>query len=254
MNSRFGMLRSNRKAIDKKRGLRCEQLEDRRLLATFTVMNNLDAGAGSLRQAVIDSNALAGADIINFAPAVQGQTINLTTQMDAVTVTGLLVTDSVTIDASAGAMVTISGNDTFRIFKIDDGAATNKVVEFRNLRIQGGNANNEAWTSNFLNRRGGGVDNREAFTLRDSEIINNRGRRGGGLSSAGIGNHTSRGSLAVINSLISGNTAQNDQIGTTNTSGGRGGGIGVYNTTPVNIQDSMITNNHSAATLPLAST
>ncbi len=92
MNSRFGMLRSNRKSIVKKRGLRCEQLEDRRLLATFTVTTTADAGAGSLRQAIIDSNALAGADIINFAPAVLGQTINLTTQMQAASVTGLLVT------------------------------------------------------------------------------------------------------------------------------------------------------------------
>ena len=34
--------------------------------ATFTVTNNSDAGAGSLRQAITDSNANAGADIIEF--------------------------------------------------------------------------------------------------------------------------------------------------------------------------------------------
>ena len=176
-----------------------------------------------MRQAIIDSNALAGADIINFAPAVLGQTINLTTQMQAASVTGLLVTDSVAIDASAGARVTISGNDTFRIFKIDDGAATNKVVSMNNLRIQGGNANNEVWTSNFATRRGGGVDNREALTVLNCEIINNSGRRGGGLSSAGPGDNTQRGSLTVIDSLISGNTAQNDLTGG-NQTGGRGAG------------------------------
>lgn len=250
MNSSFGRLRSNRTSHGRKtnkRQLRCETLEDRRLLATFTVINTADAGAGSLRQAIIDSNALAGADIIDFAPAVQGQTISLTTQMQAASTTGLLITDSVTIDASAGARVTIAGNNAFRVFKIDDGTTTDKVVEFKNLKITGGNANNETWTSNFLNRRGGGVDNREAFTLRNCEISGNSGRRGGGLSSSGNGDNARRGSLTVIDSIISGNTAQNDQIGTTNTSGGRGGGIAVYNSSPVTIRNSMIQNNTAAS-------
>ena len=39
------------------RRLRFEPLETRRLLATFTVTNTLDDGAGSLRQAIIDANA-----------------------------------------------------------------------------------------------------------------------------------------------------------------------------------------------------
>ena len=34
--------------------------------ATFTVINTNDSGAGSLRQAVIDANANAGADTIDF--------------------------------------------------------------------------------------------------------------------------------------------------------------------------------------------
>ena len=36
------------------------------LLASFTVANTNDSGAGSLRQAIIDANALAGADSIDF--------------------------------------------------------------------------------------------------------------------------------------------------------------------------------------------
>ena len=34
--------------------------------ATFTVTNVADSGAGSLRQAMIDANATAGIDTINF--------------------------------------------------------------------------------------------------------------------------------------------------------------------------------------------
>src|SRR5262245_40029629 len=47
-------------------------LEDRDTPTTFTVMNTLDSGAGSLRQAVIDANNAAGADTIAFDPSVTG--------------------------------------------------------------------------------------------------------------------------------------------------------------------------------------
>ena len=43
-----------------------ETLEGRLLLATFTVTTTADAGAGSLRQAIIDANAAAGTDEIRF--------------------------------------------------------------------------------------------------------------------------------------------------------------------------------------------
>jgi hypothetical protein len=50
-----------------------DRLEDRTLLATFTVTNTMDSGAGSLRQAMLDANAVAGADTIEFAvPATDG--------------------------------------------------------------------------------------------------------------------------------------------------------------------------------------
>jgi hypothetical protein len=48
---------------------RFEVLENRQLLATFLVTSLTDSGAGSLRQALIDANALPGADTINFAVA-----------------------------------------------------------------------------------------------------------------------------------------------------------------------------------------
>jgi hypothetical protein len=43
-----------------------EALEPRLLLATFTVTNTASTGAGSLRQAILDANAAAGADVIRF--------------------------------------------------------------------------------------------------------------------------------------------------------------------------------------------
>ena len=55
---------------------------------TFTVANTNDAGPGSLRQAVLDANASAGADVIDFG--VTG-TIVLTTGE-------LVITESVAIN------------------------------------------------------------------------------------------------------------------------------------------------------------
>ena len=49
-----------------RRPLKCELLEDRRVLATFMVTNSDAAGPGSLAQAVADANADAAIDDIVF--------------------------------------------------------------------------------------------------------------------------------------------------------------------------------------------
>jgi IPT/TIG domain/S-layer homology domain len=53
---------------------------------TFTVTNTNDSGAGSLRQAILDANAGAGADEIHFAiPGSGVQTLSLATGLPAIT-------------------------------------------------------------------------------------------------------------------------------------------------------------------------
>src|SRR5437870_1774703 len=56
--------------------LSVELLEERSVPSTFTVLNLYNSGAGSLRQAILDADARAGADLINFNVA---GTIRLTT-------------------------------------------------------------------------------------------------------------------------------------------------------------------------------
>ena len=48
-------------------GPRFELVEDRTLLSTFLVESTVDAGPGSLRQAILDANATSGGDVIDFA-------------------------------------------------------------------------------------------------------------------------------------------------------------------------------------------
>lgn len=47
--------------------------------ATFSVTNTSDSGAGSLREAIDDSNSTAGYDTVSFSLGVGDHTITLTT-------------------------------------------------------------------------------------------------------------------------------------------------------------------------------
>jgi hypothetical protein len=60
--------------------LSCERLESRDAPAILTVTNLADAGAGSLRQAILDANVDGGTDTIVFSGAATGGTISLLTR------------------------------------------------------------------------------------------------------------------------------------------------------------------------------
>jgi len=62
-------------------------MEDRTLLSTLLVTNTADSGTGSLRQAIIDSNAAtSGANTIDFNISGQGaQTIAPRSALPAIT-------------------------------------------------------------------------------------------------------------------------------------------------------------------------
>jgi len=71
-----------------RRRLRCEALEDRRLLATYAVSSTADGGAGSLREAIDLANATAGVpDEIVFDETLFStpQAIRLDSQLPTIT-------------------------------------------------------------------------------------------------------------------------------------------------------------------------
>jgi hypothetical protein len=115
---------------------RLEVLEDRWLPSTLTVTTTADSGPGSLRAEIA---AAQSGDTINFAPALFGQTIALTS--------GQLVIDkSLTIEGPGtnNAPVTISGGGagfsptgSSRVFDITNSSST---VVLDNLDIAGGRA------------------------------------------------------------------------------------------------------------------
>jgi hypothetical protein len=75
-------------------------------LATFRVTNTNDSGAGSLRQAILNANAIPGLDMIVFELGTGTPTITLASALPT-------ITDPVTIDGNTGGAtrVEIKGND-----------------------------------------------------------------------------------------------------------------------------------------------
>jgi hypothetical protein len=214
--------------------------------ATIPVTNLNDAGAGSLRQAIVDANGAAGTDTIIFQEGLTG-TITLTMGQ-------LAITDSVDIE-DPGAVITVSGNNASRVFYIYSTAAEIDV-SISGLTITAGSATIGAGianlnenltldgvtiTNNTATADGGGLwasGNSELsslvmdLTIRTSMISGNTA----GLSGGGISIGDTGGLLLIQNTVISGNTATN----------GAGGGVFFYapdnNTT---IEDSTISGNTS---------
>src|SRR5215470_14127659 len=94
---------------------RVESLESRTVPSTFWVTNRNDAGAGSLRQSVLDANSNAGADVIAFRHSAEG-TITLSTGE-------LSVTGDLRIDGPGADRLAVNGGGTSRVFNVAGGVS-----------------------------------------------------------------------------------------------------------------------------------
>ena len=207
------------------RKLRCEQLEDRRLLAVVTVNTPNDVidfndGRTSLREAIYATNVVPGHDEIIFNFGHDGpQTITLTAGQ-------LEITDSLTITGAGASLFAIdaSGNDPTpdehngdgsRVFRISSGRGPMIDVTISGVRLTGGDVAGS----------GGAIESFGSLALNNVEVVGNHATfDGGGLS------------LAVIATLDS--TAIRD-----NDSDRHGGGISVHSRADVTIRNAMIVGN-----------
>jgi hypothetical protein len=188
-----------------------ETLEGRCVPSTVTNLN--DAGAGSLRQAILDAPA---GGTVDFQPGLSG-TIALTTgELDIVR--------DLTISGPGANVITVSGNNRSRVFNI--GSQAN--VSIAELTVAGGS-----------NSTGGGIVVGGRLTLTDSIVSGNSAR--GGSEPVGGGIYVG-GTLALTNSTVSGNVAY---------PGIRYGfGGGIYSTGTVTITSSTVTDNHASGEPP----
>ena len=97
--------------------------------STFTVTNLNDSGAGSLRQAVMDANAAAGADTIIFASSLGTDTITLAAMLP-------IITDDAGLTIDGDNRIALSGNDNVQVLSVSAGA----LLTLQNISVTHGNA------------------------------------------------------------------------------------------------------------------
>jgi hypothetical protein len=162
---------------------RLESLEDRTVPSTLTVLNNLDSGAGSLRDTI--TNAKSG-DMIVFAPSLNGQTIIVTSDQ-------LEIKTNLDIEGPGAGLLAISGNDINRVFDISEGL----TVTIAGLTITHGRTRS--------NQGGGGINNvgsslTVAHDVLSYNVANSLVAEGGAIDNAG-------GTLNAIDTTFTGNQA-----------------------------------------------
>jgi CSLREA domain-containing protein len=143
-------------------------------------------GGTSLREAIHYANIHPGPDVITFDPIVFGLPRTIT-----LTLGEIAITDNLTVNSPAGGL-TISGNNTSRIFDINDGnSATTIDVTIAGLTIVNGQSGGA-----FLG--GGAISNSENLTLTSSTLARSLalgGADGGALDGGGALLNTGTASL-----------------------------------------------------------
>ncbi|MFO0907148.1 MAG: choice-of-anchor Q domain-containing protein [Isosphaeraceae bacterium] len=177
-----------------------EPLEGRALLATFTVTNGNDSGAGSLRAALLLADQNGGADTIDFAPSVAQ--VSLTSGR-------LQINSDLTIlGPSSGVTITRTSANTFGIFRVQGGvtARLEKVIINSGSDYSGGGVQNaglltivSSTLSGNTGETGGAVYNSGVLTLSACTVISNTARSGGGVYNGGR--------FAALGTTFSGNSA-----------------------------------------------
>ena len=174
---------------------------------TLTVTNTNDSGAGSLRHAI--DNAVDG-DVID-ATGISG-TIVLSSE--------LVINDDITINGPGADTLTVSGNNSVRVFYINVVA----TVEINHLTVANGKV---------IDVSGGGIYNDGSLTLNHVTVTGNQAlesvspyEHGGGIYSPG--------SLTIHHGLISNNTATYSA-----------GGIYADSTISLTITDTVIDSNQT---------
>jgi hypothetical protein len=180
--------------------------------ATFTVATTGDSGTGSLRDVIDQANRTAGADTITFGSNVTG-TITLTSG-------AIDIIDALRINGPGAARLSISGNDSSRIFRVDPSTPEDVIaVDIAGLTFIDGSSSDE----------GGAIFTDDSdLTITNCVFRNNAAQRGGGLYAFPTASTT----LTLRNTRFENNTAVAD-----------GGGFGAQDIDHVVVDNVVATGN-----------
>ena len=126
----------------------------------FTVTNTNDSGAGSLRQAILDANAISTGDVILFSSFFNTSRI-ITLASGQLTLTDTATT---TITGPGVSLLSVSGGDASRVFAVNLGAS----AAMTGMTITHGNGQGVGGSG----RDGGAIYNAGTLTLTNSTISN----------------------------------------------------------------------------------
>ena len=225
---------------------------------TFVVRSTNDSGPGTLRQAVNDNNALGGGNTITFSNVVVG-TITLAAGE-------LPISTDVIIIGPSSQLLTLSGNNSNRVFNIN---STNAHVDVSGLTLAnatytgggggfGGAVYNEGilnisacTLSNNSSQYGAAVANGGFLTISNTLVCSNRTISGSG---GGLYNN---GRATIVNSTFYGNKAyqggaldNGDTMLVTNCTlfaNEAAGGGGIYNGGTLAVRNATIVSNNATA-------
>ena len=196
--------------------------------ATFTVTNTNDSGGGSLRQAILDANANAGADQIVFNVTPGGaQTITVLSALPA-------ITDPVNIDAAT--QPGFAGNPLIELKSGGSGLSHGFLITGGNSTIRGFVINSFIGGGAGIAINGGGgnlvVNNYIGTNPAGSSRLTNTI----GVSVYNSSNNTIGGTTSAARNLISGNTTGisiNGEVSTNNAIQGNYIGLNAAGTSAV---------------------
>src|SRR5436190_21279587 len=186
------------------------------LAATLTVNTNADGApvadaSLTLREAVLQANAAAGPDIIQFAPALSGQTITLDNTQGQIK-----IKDDLDITGLGAAQLTVSGNGNQRIFYIYSPAPLTPItVNVSGLTLRLGEAG--------VDNDGGAILSHDAnlHIVNSLLTLNHAGRDGGAIAFHAYGDGDPLTVVPNTLSLVGTTVSQNVAVG-------NGGGVSFY--------------------------
>ncbi|NEO85533.1 MAG: CHAT domain-containing protein [Spirulina sp. SIO3F2] len=205
-------------------------------LATVTVQNLNNTGAGSLRTAI--QTTAGDGDLVTFAPGLNG-TISLNGTTSGVDGEIIWSTNNLTLDGDS--RITVDGGNNSRAFNI---TITANNATLKNLTIQNGTITgngggishsgtgmltieNTTISSNSASTRGGGVYSRSSIDLSKSIISGNEANSGGGIDVS-----SASATITLTDSTLTNNSAT-----------GFGGGFSAFGSSPLTITSSTISGN-----------
>jgi len=194
-----------------------ESLESRWVPSTVT--NLMDSGSGSLRDAIASTPA---GDTVDFKPGLSGTIVLYFGELGIV--------KDLTIAGPGAGVITVSGNNASRVFRI----AASSAVAISGLTI----ANGLVSGSTVL---GGGIDNDGMLTLADCTLSSNSVNANQIITAGFGGGIANAGTLIVTNCALSGNVVSGGNI----VRGGVWGGA-IYNRGTLMITDSTLSGNSAS--------